>query len=62
MSDSVTLWTTGYQAPLSMGILQARILDGVVMPLSSGSSGPRDQTHVFYISCIGRRVLTISAT
>ena len=39
------------------GILQARILEGVAMPSSRGSSPPRDRTHVSYVSCIGRRVL-----
>ena len=38
-------------------ILQARILEWVAVPSSRGSSQPRDQTHVSYISCIGRRVL-----
>ena len=42
----VTLWTVAYQAPLSMKILQARILDWVAVPSSSGSSPPRDRTHV----------------
>ena len=37
------------KAPLSMGILQARILQWVAMPSSRGSSQPRDQTRV---SCI----------
>ena len=27
-----TLWTVAYQSPLSMGILQARILEWVAMP------------------------------
>ena len=36
------------------GILQARVLEWVVLSFSRGSSQPRDQTHV---SCIGRRVL-----
>ena len=36
-----TPWTVGCQAPLSMGILQARILEWVVMPSSRGSSQPR---------------------
>ena len=27
MSDSATLWSVAHQAPLSMGILQARILE-----------------------------------
>ena len=39
------------------GILQARILEWVAMPSSKGSSWPRDQTWVSYISCIGRWVL-----
>ena len=38
------------------GILQARILEWVAMP-SRGSSRPRDQTRICYVSCIGRRVL-----
>ena len=39
------------------GILQARILEWVVMPSCRGSSRPRDRTHVFYMSCLGRWVL-----
>ena len=38
-------------------ISQARILESVAMPSSTGSSQPRDRTHVSYISCTGRRVL-----
>ena len=38
------LQTVASQAPLSMGILQARILEWVAMPFSRGSSWPRDQT------------------
>ena len=41
------------------GILQARILEWVAMPSSRGSSPPRGQTHVSYVSCIvGRFVIT----
>ena len=36
------------------GMLQARILEWVAMPSSRGSSHPRDQTCVSYVSCIGR--------
>ena len=44
--------TIACQAYLSMGILQARILEWVVMPSSRGSSQPRDQTCVsFNASC-----------
>ena len=37
-SDSPTPWTVAYQAPLSMGILQARILEWVAISSSRGSS------------------------
>ena len=33
-----------HQAPLSMGIFQARILEWVAVPISRGSSQPRDRT------------------
>ena len=39
------------------GILQVRILEWVGMPSSKGSSQPRDQTCVSYVSCIGRQIL-----
>ena len=39
------------------GILQARILEWVSIPSSRGSSQPRDQTHISYVSCIDRQVL-----
>ena len=42
----VTPWTVACQAPLSMGILQARILEWVAMTFPRGSSQPRDQTQV----------------
>ena len=45
-----TPWTIAGQAPLSMGILQARILEWVAMPFSRGSSQPRDQTQVSRIA------------
>ena len=38
-------------------ILQARILGWAAMPFSKGSSQPRDQTCISYVSCIGRQVL-----
>ena len=46
MSHSATTWTVVSQAPLSIGILQERILEWVALPLSRGSSQPRDQIHV----------------
>ena len=53
------LWAAAHQAPLSMGILQARILEWVAMPSSRASSQPRDRTQV---SCIGGGFFTIWAT
>ena len=46
----VTLWTVACQVSLSMGILQARILEWVAMASSKGSSQPRDQIRVSYVS------------
>ena len=40
----VTPWTVACQSPLSLGILQARILEWVVMPSSTGSSQPKSPT------------------
>ena len=39
------------------GILQARTLEWVAMPSSRGSSQPRDQIRVSYVSSLGRWVL-----
>ena len=44
------------------GIFQARILEQVAVSCSTGSSQPRDQTHVSCVSCIGRRILYHSTT
>ena len=51
------LWTVARQAPLPMGILQARILEWVAISSSRESSRPRDQTRISYASCIGGWVL-----
>ena len=55
----VTWRTALCQAPLSLGILQARILEWVVVPSSRESSQPRDLTQV---SCIAGRFFTDWAT
>ena len=39
------------------GILQARILEWIAIPSSRGSSKPRDQIHISYVSFIGRWVI-----
>ena len=51
-------WTVAHQAPGSSvhGILQAKILERVAIPFSSGFSWPRDWTQVF---CIAGRLFTI---
>ena len=36
----VTLWTVAHQAPLSTGILQARILEGAAIPFSRDLPNP----------------------
>ena len=54
-----TSWTRAHQAPLSMGILQAKILAWVAIPSSRGSFQPRDQIWVF---CIAGGFLTIWVT
>ena len=58
MSNSVTPWSIAHQAPLSMGILQASILEWAAMPSSRGSSQPRNRTQVFHIA---GRFFTIQA-
>ena len=49
-------WTAAARL-LCPWILQARVLEWVAMPSSRGSSWPRDETHVSYVSCTGRQVL-----
>ena len=55
----VTLWTVAHQAPLSVGILQARILQHVAMPSSRETSQPSNRT---WVSCIAGGFFTIWAT
>ena len=58
--SSLTLWDPmDCSSPGSTihEIFQARILEWVAMPFSRGSSQPRDQTHISYVSCIGRSIL-----
>ena len=45
-----TPWTIAHQAPLSVGILSARILEWVAKPASRASSQPRDQSQVSRIA------------
>ena len=53
-----TAWAVAYQDPPSvLGILQARILEWIARPSSKESSQPRDQTHISYVTGIGRWLL-----
>ena len=44
------------------GVLQARLLEWIVMPSSKGSSQPSDQTRVSYVSWISGGFFTTNAT
>ena len=39
------------------GILQVRTLEWIAVISTRGSSGPRDQTHVNYVTCISWWIL-----
>ena len=46
----MTPWTVAHQAPLSIGILQARMLEWVAIPSSRGSIHSRDVSQVSHIA------------
>ena len=52
MSDSCDPMDCSLPGSSVCGILQARVLEWVVISFSRGSSRPRDQTHISCISCI----------
>ena len=52
----VILWTVAHQDPLSTGFSRQEHWNGLPFP-SPCSSQSRDWTHIFYVSCIGMRVL-----
>ena len=57
-----TPWTVTLQAPLFKGFFQARILEWVATSSPRGSSWHRDQSLIFCVSCIGRRILYLCTT
>ena len=62
-----TVLSVCYAKLLSVGsfvheILQARVLEWVVVPSCRRSSQPRDQACICYLSCIGRGLFTTSPT
>ena len=50
VSDSGTSWTVAHQAPLSMRILQASILEWVAMPSSRGSSRAAEKAVIKHLT------------
>ena len=46
----VTPWTVVHQAPLSIRILQAKLLEWLAMPSSRASSQPRDRIQVSWVA------------
>ena len=44
------LWTAAHQAPLSMGILQTRMLEWIAMLSSRGPSQPEEGTQISRIA------------
>ena len=49
-------WNSAHQAPLSTGF-PSQEMEWVAISFSRGSSWPRDQTHISFISCIGKCIL-----
>ena len=52
-------WTELNHTPLSMGFSmdEAKVLEWIAVHSSRGSSQARDQACIYYVSCIGRKVL-----
>ena len=44
------------------GIFQTRILEWIAISSSRGSSQPKDQTCIYWVSCTGKRILYHSTT
>ena len=57
-----TPWTVAHQAPLSMEFSRLEYWSRLWFPIPGGSFQSRDQTHVSFISCIGRWILHHWAT
>ena len=57
-----TPWTVTHQAPLSMGILQARILEGVAMPSSRDLPDPGIEPAFLMSHVLAGGFFTASAT
>ena len=53
----VTIWTVALCDPLSMGFSRQEYWSGFPYPPPGGSSQPRDQAHVSFVSWSGRHIL-----
>ena len=62
MSDSAIPMDGSPPGSTVYGIFQARILEGVAISYSGGSSQPQDRTCDSYISCTGWQILYHCAT
>ena len=62
MSDSLQPMDCSPPGSFAHGILQAKILEGVAIASSKGSSQNRDQTYISCGSCIDRWILYHQAT
>ena len=62
LSDSTTPWNGSLPSSSVLGILQARILEWVVISSSRESSWPQDQTHTSCVSCTDKPILYHWAT
>jgi len=60
--NSVTLWTVARQAPLSMGILQARIPEWVACPPSGDLPDPGIESVSLTSPALAGEFFTINAT
>ena len=62
MSNSLQLYGLYLSGSCVHGIFQARLLEWDAISFSKGSSRPKDQIHIFSISCITGRFFTHLAT
>ena len=53
----VTSWTVACQAPRSMTFYRKAYWNCLPFSTPGESSSPRDQTHISWVSCIGRQIL-----
>ena len=62
MSNSATLWTAAYQAPVSIGFSRQEYWSGLPLPPPDNLPNPWDWTHVSMSPALAGGFFTISAT